>query len=218
MYLRVDPGLLRSASLLRNPLPRLRIAVVAPECAPTSVSVLQLASPSETGFRRVIAALSLWPDTLWFWLGTAALVALLAAVPSKIHSVAAPDVAGGSSSLRNTDAIPEDRPSSGSHLPFSRANIRFCRFQQVRLEAIGPLTNGADLAVFQAFANDWNARCARYSFLPSDKRAIDAEVIERREALESEGRALLGAWRRRIHLGAAAPASNDAESSFPPIV
>ena len=208
MFVRVDPGLLGSASLLCNPFSRLQIAAVAPERAPASISDLQLRSSSEAWVGRVIAAVSLWPDKLWFWLGTAGLVAALAALPSKIPSVAAPDTAGNSSFLRNTDALPEDRPFSGSNLPFSRANVRFCRFQQVRLEAIGPLTNQADLAVFQALANDWNARCPGNGYLPADKRAIDAEMIEHREALESEGRALLGAWRRKIDVGVAAPAAS----------
>jgi peptidoglycan hydrolase-like protein with peptidoglycan-binding domain len=203
---RVDPGLLGSASLLCIPFSRLQIAPVVPENAPPSTSGLQLGSSSQAWLGRVVAALSLWPDKLWFWLGTAGLVAALAAVPSKIPSVAAPDIAGDSSFVRNTGALPEERPFSGSNLPFGQANIRYCRFQQVRLEAIGPLTDRADLAVFQALADDWNARCARYGYLPADKRAIDAETIERREALESEGRALLGAWRRKIHVGIAAPA------------
>jgi Putative peptidoglycan binding domain len=203
---RVDPGLLGSASLLCNPLSRVQIAAIVPERASASTSDLQLRSSSEAWVGRVVAAVSRWPEKLWFWLGTAGLVAALAAVPSKIPSVAAPDTAGNSAFVHNTDALPQDRPFSGGNLPFSQANIRFCRFQQVRLEAIGPLTNRADLAVFQALANDWNARCARHGYLPADKRAIDAEVIEYREALESEGRALLDAWRRKIHVGIAAPA------------
>lgn len=205
MSVRVDPRLLGSAGLLCNPFSRLQIAAVALACAPLSHSVLQLGSSSEAWLGRIIAAVSRWPDRLWFWLGTAGLVAALAAVPSKIPSVAAPDT-GDPSFVRSTGALPEERPFGGSNLSFSQANIRFCRFQQVRLEAIGPLTDRADLAVFQALANDWNARCAQYGYPPADKRAIDAEVIEHREALENEGRALLGAWRRKIHVGIAAPA------------
>lgn len=201
---RVDPRLLGSASLL-DPFSRVRIAA-APECAPDYDSILEPSSPSRAHLSRVIAAVSLWPDRLWFWIGTAVLVAALAALPSKIPSVAAPDLTGDPSFLRNAGSLPEDRPPRGSNLLLNQTNIRFCRFQQVRLEAIGPLTNRADLAVFQALASDWNVRCARYAFLPSDKGAIDAEVIERREALESEGRALLSAWRRKIHVGVAAPA------------
>ena len=200
---RVDPGLLSGAALLCNPFSGLRIAAGGPECA--SSSVPQPGSPFADWIRRVIAAVSLWPDKFWFWLGTAALVAALAVLPSEVPLVASPDPAGNSLSLRNADLTPEERPASGSKL-FSQANVRFCRFQQVRLEAIGPLTSRADLAIFQALANEWNARCARYGHPPADKRAIDAEVIERREALEGEGRALLGAWRRKIHVGVAVPA------------
>jgi peptidoglycan hydrolase-like protein with peptidoglycan-binding domain len=198
---RVDPGLLNSAGLFGNPFSRLRIVAVAP----VSAAVSRLDSPLGARAKRVIAATSLWPDKLWFWLGTAALVAALAALPSRNPSVASTGTGGDFASSRNADAIAEERPVNGSNLPLSQANMRFCRFQQVRLEAIGPLTNRADLAVFKALANDWNARCPRHGYLPSDKRAIDAQVIEGREALEVEGRALLSAWRRKIHFGVLAP-------------
>src|SRR6266487_3179042 len=194
---RVDPGLLSGAALLCNPFSGVPISAKEPECA--SSSVPQPGSPFADWIRRVIAAVSLWPDKFWFWLGTAALVAALAVLPSEVPLVASPDPAGNSLSLRNADLTPEERPASGSKL-FSQANVRFCRFQQVRLEAIGPLTSRADLAIFQALANEWNARCARYGHPPADKRAIDAE------ALEGEGSALLGAWRRKIHVGVAVPA------------
>ena len=111
------------------------------------------------------------------------------------------------------DAPAEERPSGGSDRPYSRANIRFCRFQQVRLEAVGPLTGRAELAVFQALANEWNARCVRYGHAAADKRAIDAEVSDRREALETAGRALLSAWRRKIHFGVA-PAGPQASGTW----
>jgi peptidoglycan hydrolase-like protein with peptidoglycan-binding domain len=193
---RLDPGLSGSAGLVGEPASRFGSAAVQPD----------LALPLHSGRLRACAARifdasSLWPERLWFWLGTAALVAALAALPSRLPAVASIDAAGDTFSARVTGLMAEDRPASGSNLLLTRANIRFCRFQQVRLEAIGPLTQRADLAVFQALAGDWNVRCARYRYLPADKRAVDGEAIERRETLEGEGRALLGAWRRRIHLG-----------------
>src|SRR5437868_12885568 len=153
--------------------------------------------------RRMIAVASLWPERPWFWLAAAALVAALAAMPFKIRSAAAPDTGSDFQFARGVEGPAEGRPSGDSDRPYSRANIRFCRFQQVRLEAVGPLTGRAELAVFQALANEWNARCARYGYAAADKHAIDAEVSDRREALETEGRALLSAWRRKIHFGVA---------------
>jgi hypothetical protein len=163
--------------------------------------------------RRMIAALAMWPERPWFWVGTAALVAALAAMPSKIRSAAAPGSGEEPLFARSLDPWAEQRQAGNRDLPYSRPNIRFCRFQQVRLEAIGPLTDRADLAVFQALAAEWNARCAQYAYQPADKRAVEAAVMDRRESLESEGRALLSAWRRMIRFGAA-PAAVPASGSW----
>src|SRR5262249_6018866 len=66
------------------------------------------------------------------------------------------------------------------------------------LEALGPITEGADLVVFNALVEDWNARCTKYRFRPEDKAAVDAEAGRRRALLEVEGRALMNSWRRKI--------------------
>jgi len=196
---RVEPGLLNSVGVFGNPLSRLRIAADAS----AAFAVSEFDSPLRGRTKRVIAAASMWPDKLWFWIATAALVAALVALPSKHPSVASIGTETDLASPSSTENLLEERPVAGG--PLSQANIRFCRFQQVRLEAIGPLTNRADLAVFKALANDWNTRCARQEAVPYEKQAIDAEAIERREALEGEGRALLSAWRRKIHFGILAP-------------
>jgi hypothetical protein len=92
----------------------------------------------------------------------------------------------------------EERPTAGIGVEFSRANIRYCTFQQVRLEALGPVTEGADLVVFNALVEDWNKRCTRYRYRPADKEAVDSEAAGRRALLEVEGRAFMNGWRRKI--------------------
>ena len=92
----------------------------------------------------------------------------------------------------------EERPAQGPGVEFSRANIRYCTFQQIRLEALGPVTEGADLVVFNALVVDWNARCTRFQYHSADKDAIDGEAGARRALLEVEGRALMNGWRRKI--------------------
>jgi peptidoglycan hydrolase-like protein with peptidoglycan-binding domain len=94
--------------------------------------------------------------------------------------------------------VAEERPPGGTGVDFSRANIRYCTFQQIRLEALGPITEGADLVVFNALVEDWNARCTKYRYRPEDKDAVDAEAGGRRALLEVEGRALMNGWRRKI--------------------
>jgi hypothetical protein len=92
----------------------------------------------------------------------------------------------------------ETRPPLGAKLPFTQANVRYCLFQQVRLEAVRPLTDSADLALFNTLVNDWNARCGRPRYLASDKSAVDRELLDRRTVLEVEGRSLLMGWRKTV--------------------
>jgi peptidoglycan hydrolase-like protein with peptidoglycan-binding domain len=94
--------------------------------------------------------------------------------------------------------VAEERPPAAADGEFARANIRYCTFQQIRLEALGPITEGADLVVFNALVEDWNARCTKYRYHAADKEAIDAEAGRRRALLEVEGRALMNSWRRKI--------------------
>src|SRR5262249_1990851 len=92
----------------------------------------------------------------------------------------------------------EERPLRDSKIEFTRANLRYCTFQQIRLEALGPITEGADLVVFNALVDDWNARCAKYRHRAEDKEAVDAEAGKRRAFLEIEGRALMNVGRRKV--------------------
>jgi len=92
----------------------------------------------------------------------------------------------------------EERPLRNTDLEFTRANLRYCTFQQIRLEALGPITEGADLLVFNALVQDWNSRCSKFRYRPEDKDAVDAQAGRRRALLEVEGRALMNGWRRKI--------------------
>jgi peptidoglycan hydrolase-like protein with peptidoglycan-binding domain len=95
-------------------------------------------------------------------------------------------------------AFAEERPPRDSEHEFTRANLRYCTFQQIRLEALGPITEGADLVVFNALVDDWNGRCAKYRYRTEDKEAVDGEAVRRRALLEVEGRALMNVWRRKV--------------------
>jgi peptidoglycan hydrolase-like protein with peptidoglycan-binding domain len=95
-------------------------------------------------------------------------------------------------------ALAEERPLRDSQDEFTRANLRYCTFQQIRLEALGPITEGAALVVLDALVEDWNVRCAKYRYRAEDKEAVDAEAARRRALLEVEGRALMSVWRRKV--------------------
>jgi hypothetical protein len=85
----------------------------------------------------------------------------------------------------------EERPPVSTGLTFNRANIRYCVFQNVRLEAArSVVVNNADVGRFNSFIDDWNSRCSQYKYRPSDRNAVLAEVSGRQSILEAEGRAL----------------------------
>jgi len=90
----------------------------------------------------------------------------------------------------------ETMPPVGTGLALSRANIRYCAFQRVRIEAARPLVQaGVQGQRFSAAVDDYNSRCSDYRYRQSDKDAVDGELIGKRYSLESEGRALAASWR-----------------------
>ena len=90
----------------------------------------------------------------------------------------------------------ETMPAAGTGLALTRANIRYCAFQRVRIEAARPLVQaGVQGQRFSAAVDDYNSRCSDYRYRQNDKDAVDAELLGKRYALESEGRALAASWR-----------------------
>jgi peptidoglycan hydrolase-like protein with peptidoglycan-binding domain len=124
---------------------------------------------------------------------------------------------------------PEAKPAAATDLGFTRDNLRYCIFQQVRLEAIGPVTGNTESDAYAALVADWNHRCARFRFERADKDAVDSEVKTRRATLEADGRALVRGWQRQIETAlqrippAAAPdpgslVSTASTDPLPPII
>lgn len=139
---------------------------------------------------------------LYVAFGAAALGLTLAVVylPARLGSRASlsSDFPGTPEWQPRTPTAPEERPAAGTGAQFTQANIRYCTFQQIRLEALGPVTEGADIVVFNALVEDWNARCTRYRYKAAEKDAVDGEAVARRTLLEAEGRAIMTGWRRKI--------------------
>jgi peptidoglycan hydrolase-like protein with peptidoglycan-binding domain len=149
-------------------------------------------------------------ETLCGSLGVVAALAVVLAILSRgpgeprLPAVAAPSV----NRLLETEApalLPElpklgeeARPTVGTKQQFTQENVRYCLFQEVRLEAVRPLTDSADLALFNMLVSDWNFRCGRAHYLALDKSVVDRELVDRRTVLEVEGRSLLMGWRRGL--------------------
>jgi peptidoglycan hydrolase-like protein with peptidoglycan-binding domain len=132
-------------------------------------------------------------------LGAVGLALLITFVSSRPGRVDQPTIDAASlQTPPSSVALAEERPLRDSPDEFTRANLRYCTFQQIRLEALGPITEGADLVVFSALADDWNSRCTKYRARAEDRDAVNAEAGRRRALLEIEGRALMNVWRRKV--------------------
>lgn len=144
--------------------------------------------------------------TIACWVGTVTFVALpllpdagmprnRPGAPPQFPQTVNSDQAGSSEIAMS---LPEDKPPIGATLQFNRMNLRYCVYQQVRLEAIGPVTYSTESDVFSALIKDWNSRCSRFHYAAGDKEAVDSEIKARRPALEAEGRAMVRGWQRKI--------------------
>jgi hypothetical protein len=88
-----------------------------------------------------------------------------------------------------TEARPPEHDGSRS---LSRAELRWCMFNDIRIEAARPDMRAAKQGQVQAFnaaVAEWNQGCRRYRYARSDRDAVQRQLAERRAALEAEGRA-----------------------------
>jgi hypothetical protein len=91
--------------------------------------------------------------------------------------------------------ISEAMPPVGSGLSLSRSNIRYCSYQDIRLEAARSIiTTESQRQGFNTGIDDYNSRCSQYRYLQNDKNAVDTELPGKRYALDAEGRALAATW------------------------
>jgi hypothetical protein len=95
----------------------------------------------------------------------------------------------------STAAFQEIRPSYGSGLSFSRSQIRYCVFQDKRLEYIRPFAStNQDIDRFNALVDDYNSRCSDYRYYENDMRAVRNELVERQSQLQADARRIVAGW------------------------
>ena len=87
----------------------------------------------------------------------------------------------------------EAKPANGGNeRTLSRTELRWCMFNDIRIEAARPDMRGAKQGQVQAFntaVTEWNAACRSYSYSRSDRDAVQRQVEARRQQLETEGKA-----------------------------
>lgn len=87
-------------------------------------------------------------------------------------------------------------PEHGGDRSLSRAELRWCMFNDIRIEAARPDMRAAKQGQVQAFnaaVTEWNQGCRRYHYARSDRDSVQAQITARRATLETEGRARFAA-------------------------
>ncbi|MBR0672160.1 hypothetical protein [Neoroseomonas soli] len=92
-----------------------------------------------------------------------------------------------------SDDLTETRPAEGGgERSLSRAELRWCMFNDIRIEAARADMRSAKQGQIQAFnaaVTEWNASCRRYRYSRSDRDAVQRQIDARRAELEAEGKA-----------------------------
>jgi hypothetical protein len=79
----------------------------------------------------------------------------------------------------------QERPPPESSSSFTRANILYCKFHGVCLEASRSIVSPQNVSAVDMLIEDRKSRCGRYRYRAVDKSATDAEVIVRGSAMEA---------------------------------
>ncbi|MCF1741469.1 hypothetical protein [Paradevosia shaoguanensis] len=96
----------------------------------------------------------------------------------------------------------ETKPAVGAGKEFNRQNIRYCMYQNARLDAAKSMlvTERSDgvIAAFNQQVDDFNSRCGSYRYYDTDFSAVQSEVGAKRAVLTAEGQAMVQVWRAKF--------------------
>ncbi len=121
---------------------------------------------------------------------------------------------------------PDSQPTEDIPLPgdgtrtFSQGNIRWCMFQERKLEIIRSRietsTNEADTSSFNALITDYNNRCGRYRYREFDLRQVRSELALREAGLRLQAEDMINGWPHRRQRSPSIPRQGSTPYS-PPI-
>lgn len=82
---------------------------------------------------------------------------------------------------------------AGQHLELG--GVRYCKFQEARLQVIKPEVHGAeDTRRFNELANDYNSRCSDFYYRDADLAAVEAEMAQNSTGLAADAMRVVSAW------------------------
>ena len=92
----------------------------------------------------------------------------------------------------------ETKPSVGRDLTHSRAELRYCFAEKVRLGTMLDMIddrNSTHVRNVNVLVDDYNSRCGSYRYRTSDHAAAQASVDANMAGLAAQARARVAAWR-----------------------
>jgi hypothetical protein len=92
-------------------------------------------------------------------------------------------------------AFAESIPPVGRDHVLNEAQIRYCVFQDARLEYLRPMNmTNAQISRFNAMIGDYNARCGSFQYRPGVLQRVQAEVPGRASTLQADARRNFATW------------------------
>lgn len=90
----------------------------------------------------------------------------------------------------------EMKPAPGKVAPLSISELRYCRFERVRLESMKGVILGPRGSVsYDAAIDDYNSRCSNYTYDKEDWVQIERELKESEQKILSEAAERVVRWR-----------------------
>lgn len=92
----------------------------------------------------------------------------------------------------------EEKPPVGTGRTFSSNEIRYCKSESIRIDAMQSALNersSVEIKRFNQIVSDYNSRCADYRYRNGTLEPVVAEVEKNRNRLAGEGRSRVFGWR-----------------------
>ncbi|GAB5426657.1 MAG: hypothetical protein Devi2KO_01160 [Devosia indica] len=92
----------------------------------------------------------------------------------------------------------EVMPAAYSAATFSRGNLRYCKFQNARLDAIDQMMINESNRMIDRFneaVDDYNSRCASYEYYVDDMTAVQRELNANQAKISADARTIMQGWR-----------------------
>ncbi len=110
--------------------------------------------------------------------------------PATLTDTSLPDQIG---SIPSSDTT-EEPPPPYNYAALTLPQLRFCRFENARLEQLQARVESSAATKFNEMVDNYNSRCGNYRYNPSDMITVDAEIAANQSRIRSESTKLLADW------------------------